>query len=55
MGRKKKYNEPTTTVAFRVPVSAKGKIKKLVTTYLITLQNERNYQLLDEEQRRQVR
>lgn len=31
-GRKKKYGEPTTTIAFRVPLSIVGKIKDFVNT-----------------------
>lgn len=33
-GAKPKYNEPTTTIAFRVPVSHTNKIKSLVKDYL---------------------
>jgi hypothetical protein len=29
-GRKPKYNEPTTTIAFRVPLSKVDKVKKAV-------------------------
>ena len=35
-GPKPKYNEATTTVAFRVPVSKKEKVKKMVKSYLTT-------------------
>lgn len=33
-GAKPKYNEPTTTIAFRVPVSYTDKIKLIVKDYL---------------------
>ncbi len=34
-GAKPKYNEPTTTIAFRVPVSKVERIKQLVKIQLI--------------------
>ncbi len=34
-GAKPKYNEPTTTIAFRVPVSKVAEIKSLVKSKLI--------------------
>lgn len=33
-GAKPKYNEPTTTIAFRVPISHTDKIKLLIKDYL---------------------
>lgn len=33
-GAKPKYNEPTTTIAFRVPISHKESIKRIVKEYL---------------------
>lgn len=33
-GAKHKYNEPTTTIAFRVPMSKVEEIKKIVKQYL---------------------
>jgi len=33
-GAKPKYNEPTTTIAFRVPVSKVDKLKDMVNTKL---------------------
>lgn len=35
-GAKPKYNEKTTTIAFRIPVSLKDKIKELVKDYIQT-------------------
>jgi len=34
-GAKPKYNEPTTTIAFRVPISKVAEIKSLVKSKLI--------------------
>ena len=34
-GRKQKYNEPTVTIAFRVPASKLDQVKELVATFLI--------------------
>lgn len=36
-GRKPEYNEPTTTIAFRVPISHKESIKRIVKEYLSKL------------------
>ncbi len=33
-GRKQKYGEPTTTIAFRVPLSKVDEIKRIVKTEL---------------------
>lgn len=33
-GRKPEYNEPTDTIAFRVPISHKDSIKRIVKEYL---------------------
>jgi hypothetical protein len=38
-GRKQYYNEPTVTVAFKVPVSKKKEIKQFVKDYLLTLRD----------------
>ena len=36
-GRKPEYNEPTDTIAFRVPISHKESIKRIVKEYLSKL------------------
>ena len=36
-GRKPEYNEPTDTIAFRVPISHKEAIKRIVKEYLLKL------------------
>ena len=36
-GRKPEYNEPTETIAFRVPISHKDTIKIIVKEYLLKL------------------
>jgi|688.fasta_scaffold144639_4 hypothetical protein len=42
-GRKKKYDEDTEMTCFRLPISHKKKIKKIVSDYLKTIQiNENN-------------
>ena len=40
-GRKPEYNEPTDTIAFRVPISHKESIKRIVKEYLLKLKNKR--------------
>jgi hypothetical protein len=37
-GRLPKYNEPTKTIAFRVPISKHAEIKKLVKDYLVGIE-----------------
>ena len=39
-GRKKGNKEPTTTIAFRVPVSQQTEIKVMITTYLNKVKNQ---------------
>jgi len=39
-GRKPEYGEPTTTIAFRVPISWEARIKKMVNSLLIKLKNK---------------
>lgn len=41
-GSKPKYNEPTKTTAFRIPISKIDEVKKLVRYFLVGYERENN-------------